>query len=331
MASMIVLHSESYDAPYNLALEEYFLQYLSGKIKYILFLWQNDNAVIIGRNQNAKNECSFEAMKRHGARLVRRNTGGGAVFHDKGNLNFSIICPKEDYDIKRSAGIIKRAVLLSGIEAEYSGRNDLLVNGSKFSGNAFLTKDAVGLHHGTILVDTDIEIMAEVLKAPKEKMEPKGINSVKSRVTNLSAICPSVTVEEISRNIVREFVEEYEHDTFQFISGNQILSVVENEKLKTIADDWNMGENFNYTHIKKRSFSWGICEVRILETEGIIRRNCIYTDSLFPKEIEKIEKKLNGLSREFLRQKNTIEKLCREINGESSVLKDIFTLINDMH
>ncbi len=335
MSEIMIIRSGSYDAYYNLALEEYVLSYLTERDRYILFLWQNDNAVIIGRNQNAKNECNFEEMKKYGTKLARRSTGGGAVFHDMGNLNFSIICPRENYEVKRSIEVVKRAVLMFGVIAEYSGRNDLLVNGSKFSGNAFLTKKTAGLHHGTILVDTDLKIMEKVLKISREKLEPKGIDSVKSRVINLKSVCPVIDVEEISKSIVHEFTKEYEHDICHFIAEDQVLSLINDEKLdiikkKYLSEDWNLGKNFNFNHVAKKVFLWGECEVRLLICDGIIKRSCIYTDFLFPDEIEKVEKKLNGIPCEILKQKNIAEKISWEISVDSAVIKDIFKLINDM-
>ncbi len=335
MDEILIISSDTYDAYYNLALEEYILSYLTEENRCILFLWQNDNAVIVGRNQNAKNECDFDAMKKYGTKLVRRSTGGGAVFHDLGNLNFSIICPKEMYEVKRSIEVVKKAVSSSGIAAEYSGRNDLLAKGSKFSGNAFLVTKTAGLHHGTILVDTDFNIMEKVLKISKEKLEPKGIDSVRSRVINLKSICPAITIDEVSKNIIYEFQKEYQHDSCRFIAGNQILSLIDNEKMETIlkkyvSEEWNFGKNFNYNCVVQKTFLWGRCEVRLLVCDGVIKRICIYTDALFPDEIEKIEKKLDGASSERLKRENISELVSREIGVDSVILRDIFSLIYDM-
>lgn len=332
MDNNLIIQSNSYDAYSNLALEEYILRYMFQEKKVILLLWQNDNAVIIGRNQNARNECNFEAMKKYGTKLVRRNTGGGAVYHDKGNLNFSILCPIECYDIMRSIEVIRRAIGTLGIVAEYSGRNDLLVKGYKFSGNAFLTNGEMGLHHGTILINSDFKIMEEVLKTPKEKLEPKGIDSIKSRVINLNKLCKFVTVESVSKSIMDEFIREYGCKDCGLVNAQQVLDEQKSENFhklvkKYSSEDWNMGYNFNYNYVVKKHFEWGQCEIRLLIKEGIIERNCIYSDSLFPNQISKIEKGLNGLSLEMLKEKNATKIMEKEIKTERYILKDILSLI----
>lgn len=334
MSETLILYSNSQDASYNLALEEYISIYYGGKDKYILFLWQNNNSVIIGRNQNARNECCFDALREYGTKLVRRNTGGGAVYHDMGNLNFSFICPREHYDVRNSIQIIKRAVSAFGIESEYSGRNDLLVNGSKFSGNAFLTNAKIGLHHGTILVNTDFDIMEKVLRVSKEKIEPKGIGSIRSRVINLKSVCPSITVEAVSKAIILEFKKQYAHDKGCVpVSEEQLFFSAENDKFKKIvekytSESWNLGDNFNYTYVVKDIFSWGICEIRILLEEGIIKRIGICTDSLFPSEIEKIERTLLGKTFVQLQTEGIGRELDHKSEVDNSILKDIVSLIN---
>lgn len=139
----------------NLALDEYFLDHLS-EDDFLLYFYINANAVIIGRNQNPWAECRLKAMEEDGVQLVRRITGGGAVFHDCGNLNFSFIAGEKRYDVERQFDLILRALQKLGIPCEFSGRNDLLSEGRKFSGNAFCTRKNIHQHHGTLLVSADL-------------------------------------------------------------------------------------------------------------------------------------------------------------------------------
>lgn len=328
----MIIQSDFYDAYYNLALEEYIFKYLCQEDRYILFLWQNDNAVIIGRNQNAGNECDFSAMKKYGTKLVRRNTGGGAVYHDMGNLNFSVCCPREHYNEKRSIGIVKKAITELGVEPEYSGRNDLLVQGKKISGNAFLTSKKSGLHHGTVLLHTDLKVMREVLRVSEKKLQPKGIDSILSRVINLETVCPSATVENVKKKIIQKFMEEYDHDHMEYVDGTCLRSYADNETFRSMVEKysselWNMGEHFHYNHVRKERFSWGQCEIRILTEKEKIARIAIYTDSLFPLQITETEKRLRGMALGQLKEEDVWDQISKQAGLDIFLLKDIRDLI----
>ncbi len=336
MADMTIIRSDSHDAYHNLAFEEYISLHLPEENGYILFLWQNDNAVIIGRNQNAYNECDLEVMKKYNTKLVRRNTGGGAVYHDLGNLNFSVICPKQCYDIRRSAAIIQRAVQSFGIQTEYSGRNDLLADGKKFSGNAYWTNERIGLHHGTILLHTDLDRMEDVLRVPKEKLEPKGIASVRSRVVNLCELCSDITVAKMSERIVHEFVRTYETagcSNLNIYEGQWAETLADREKLDALvekysSESWNLDENIEPGRAGKGYFRWGQCEIRFSAEHDTIQKIRISTDSLFPWDIGNIEKWLRGVSIKRLKEEDAVREACRQTGADIRVLSDIFGLIN---
>ena len=168
----------------NLARDGYFLEN-NKKGDVILYFYVNKNAVIIGRNQNAWKECSIANMDADGVQLVRRHSGGGAVFHDNGNLNFSFITDEKHYDLNRQMRVILNAVSKLGLKAELSGRNDITVDGKKFSGNAFSLAKGNRSHHGTILVNADLTKLSNYLCVSKEKMRSKGIDSVRARVCNI--------------------------------------------------------------------------------------------------------------------------------------------------
>ena len=180
----------------NLARDGYFLEN-NKKGDVVLYFYVNKNAVIIGRNQNAWKECSIANMDADGVQLVRRHSGGGAVFHDNGNLNFSFITDEKHYDLNRQMRVILNAVSKLGLKAELSGRNDITVDGKKFSGNAFSLAKGNRSHHGTILVNADLTKLSNYLCVSKEKMRSKGIDSVRARVCNICELSSGLTVEAL--------------------------------------------------------------------------------------------------------------------------------------
>lgn len=222
----------------NLAIEEYLVRLNDSLNAYILYLWQNEDTVVIGRNQNAYKECDLLYAGNNGIKVVRRLTGGGAVYHDRGNLNYSMIMPIDSHDTARSSGVIRDALLSLGIEAEISGRNDICAGGGKISGNAYHTNDKTGLHHGTILYRADKERMEEVLNVPADKLEKRGIASVKSRVNDIVSIRPGLSLLDVSMAVRKSFGDTYDIDEFGSIE-------IPMEEITVLAgryesDEWNL-------------------------------------------------------------------------------------------
>ncbi|MBR2779572.1 MAG: lipoate--protein ligase [Firmicutes bacterium] len=203
-----VIESPGTDPHYNLALERYLLEQVPGE-ECILYLWQNQNTVVIGRNQNAWRECRTALLRRDGGTLARRLSGGGAVFHDLGNLNFTFLMPTAEYNERRQEEVILAACRSLGIDAEMTGRNDLTVQGRKFSGNAYYHNRGKSYHHGTLLVDADRDKMGRYLQPSRAKLRGKGVDSVRSRVINLKELLPSLTVDILKEAVAASFASVY--------------------------------------------------------------------------------------------------------------------------
>ncbi len=196
---MMYISSRSTDPYENLALEQYAFETLCDDGGCVM-LWQNDNTVVVGRHQNTLAEINTSFVNDRGVRVVRRMTGGGAVYHDMGNVNFTFIEPCGSYqrlDFARYSRRLADALGTIGINAEVDGRNDILFQGKKFSGNAQCVRNGRVLHHGTILFDTDIAVMAQVLNPAAEKLSSKAVDSVRARVTNLAPYLPGMTVSRL--------------------------------------------------------------------------------------------------------------------------------------
>ncbi|HEY4544131.1 MAG TPA: lipoate--protein ligase family protein, partial [Tissierellaceae bacterium] len=217
MKSRIII-SENYDPAYNLALEEYLIE----KEESILYLWQNDKTIVIGRNQNPYKECNIDKIKKDKINLVRRRSGGGAVYHDLGNLNFTIISKKNNNNIEENFDFVNKALNSIGIESVFNGRNDLHVLDKKISGNAFFEENNIFCHHGTLLVDVDMNKLSQYLTASKLKLDSKGIKSIKSRVLNLKDLNENITIDLINDAFVKQYKLIHDIDCVEYIYKEDI-------------------------------------------------------------------------------------------------------------
>lgn len=202
-----IILSARTDPAENLALEETLL--FTPRREPWLYLWCNRPVVVIGRNQNPYLECSLDQLEQTGVPVVRRLSGGGAVYHDLGNLNYTFFCPEEQMDIQHQTNVIRRALEDLGITATFSGRNDLLVEGRKISGAAYYTENGCAYHHGTLLIDVDLEQMAQALTPSGLKLKTKSISSVRQRVANLKEINPNLTMTAVAQALMARFQAEY--------------------------------------------------------------------------------------------------------------------------
>ena len=281
----------AYDPFRNLAVEKY-LTFHVEEGQCILFLWQNRRTVVIGRNQNAWKECNIDALAADGGHLARRLSGGGAVFHDLGNLNFSFCVRREDYDVDRQLEVIRRALRREGIEAEKSGRNDLLAEGRKFSGNAFYKSGDFCCHHGTIMIDVNRKLIGRYLNVPERKLISKGIASVQSRVINLKELCPALTVERLCGSLREAFSEVYECVSADI--GMPDTAQIREDAAWFASREWTLGTKTSFTHELEGDFAWGGTQVLLQVEEGTIADCRIHSDAMDQEELLQIAAALRG-------------------------------------
>lgn len=278
---------------YNLAVEQYLLESVTDNC-CILYLWQNKNTVVIGRNQNAWKECRTAELKEDGGVLARRLSGGGAVYHDLGNLNFTFLVPTADYDLDRQFGVIMEACRLLGIKTERSGRNDLLAEGRKFSGNAFYEQGKSSYHHGTILVDVDMNKLSKYLKPSKAKLTSKGVDSVRARVVNLKDLKADLTLEDMRQALLKSFQNVYglpaEEIPEEELHNARIMELFK----RNSSWEWNFGKRLPFTFHCNERFTWGELELQMQVDGGIIRSAGVYSDAMEWSFAGKLEKQLMG-------------------------------------
>lgn len=309
--------------PYrNLAMEEYLFSRCR-EDEMILYLWQNQNTVVIGRNQNAWKECRISKIEEDGAVIARRLSGGGAVYHDLGNLNFTFLVRKDNYDLQKQLEVILKAVQKLGIHAEASGRNDILVDGQKFSGNAFHEHRDHCYHHGTLMVNVKLEELNKYLNVSKKKLESKGIASVRSRVTNLTAYDPELTIGRL-RAALRETFEE----VYGLESRVMKEEELDQEKVHTLYEkyaswDWIYGRQFEFQYEVSERFVWGQMDVQFQVDSGRITDVAVYSDSLKPEVIQVLPEKLKGIRYNNQVMGDQIRSLHADDEQEEQMFRDI--------
>ena len=280
--------------PYeNLALEELLFETQGDGATF--YLWQNERTVVIGRNQNAWRECRVEQLESEEGKLARRSSGGGAVFHDLGNLNFTFLLPRENYDLVRQLGVIQKAAAKFGIETSFTGRNDLVLTstGEKFSGNAFRFSNNVALHHGTILISADFTRLGRYLAPSQMKLESKGVKSVVSRVTNLGLQNPSLTIESMKNALAEAFAEEYgpyEPHSWDLIDKDAL----EAKRAKYASWDWKFGTTPAFNVSFENRFEFGCLELLLNVQNGLVVSCACYTDAMDATLASRVEALLTG-------------------------------------
>lgn len=291
------------DPTINLALEEYVLENFGEKDTYLLF-YVNKPSIIIGRNQNAVEEINTEYVDENDIKVVRRLSGGGAVYHDEQNLNFSFIT-KDDGDSFHNFAKFTQPVVEAlnniGVPAELIGRNDLLVEGRKISGNAQFSTKGRMFSHGTLMLDSEIENVVAALNVNKEKIESKGIKSIRSRVANISEYLEEkITMDEFKELILRYIfdVEDIKDVPHYELTDKDWDNIHEISKKRYKNWDWNFGKSPSFNTKQSHKFDSGLLDVRLDVKKGIIENCTIYGDFFGIGDVREIEEKLTGIRHE---------------------------------
>lgn len=288
----------SHDPTYNLALEEYLTLHHSAMDSAFL-LWQNEPSVIVGRHQNTAEEIDEHFVRNHSIHVVRRISGGGAVYHDLGNLNYSLIVNhfSKNFDFARFTEPVIRTLAALGVHAENSGRNDILVDGRKISGTArFQHKNRI-LHHGTILFDSDLDRLASALGVTKEiKYRSKATNSVRSRVANVSEFLDRPLKIEIFRDMLLEHMKTDNNCCAKNLDSADIEKIEKLRDEKYRSWNWNYGKSPAFERrCGVRKFDWGVLDIRIGVDGGTICSCTFYGDFFTVKDLNQLTDKFIGL------------------------------------
>ncbi|MEG1255798.1 lipoate--protein ligase [Clostridium sp.] len=293
-----IIISKTTDPYYNLAMEEQLFNNIKDD-EIIFYLWKNHKTVVIGRNQNPYIECDVDYVKKNGAKVARRMSGGGTVYHDLGNLNFTFITTKKNYDMYKQMMVIKNAVEKFGITVSESGRNDLIVEDKKFSGHAFYEDDGKCFHHGTIMIDVNKEELKNILRPSKLKLESKGITSVKSRVINLKECENSINLENITENLIRSF--EIVYGEISDIRDSCEEDLKEAILSKYRSNKWIYGESPQFNVKLETKLEIGNVQLLMNVKDNLVDKVRIYSDTLMKVSFDCLEEAI--LFQEFDEEK----------------------------
>ena len=277
---MIYLEFPSSNPYFNLAFEQYVFDCLDKAESYFA-LWQNDNSIIVGKNQNTVEEINAGFVKERDVKVARRLSGGGAVYHDLGNLNFTFIADVKNadkLDLKFFCLPIKKALAAIGIKAEIGGRNDITIDGKKFSGNAQYVKDGRIMHHGTIMFSSDLNVLSQALSVDNEKIFSKGIKSTRARVANISEFLDKpISLAEFKEILIENVFENNPRRNFEI--SDKDMSAVEKLSEKYASWEWNYGRSPQYTVKKERRVeNCGKIEIVMNVDKGLVEDMHFYGD-----------------------------------------------------
>ncbi len=308
---MLCIYNSSIEPYFNMAVEEYLFNSFNDDI---FMLWRNDNAIIVGKHQNTLAEINVDYVKQKGIKVVRRLSGGGAVFHDLGNLNFTFIMNGGDglpADFKKYTTPILEVLNKLDVPAKFEGRNDLTIDGKKFSGNAMHVVRNRILQHGTLLFSSEMKDLSEALNVNPLKYQDKAVKSVRSRVTNISDhLKAQISLDDFSAMIMNHIMEMYEDSILYELNDH------DKQKIRELADskyskwEWNFGYQAKYNFNKQIKTNGGNLEINLEVIDGIIEKAKIYGDYFNTKDTSEFEDLLIGTKHE----ENSLIQLFEKIN-----------------
>lgn len=283
------------DPAFNLAAEEYVFEKLPRDAMYVM-LWQNDNAIIVGKHQNTLAQINEAFVRENEIKVVRRLSGGGAVYHDMGNLNYTIIADGDgDLDFGRFCRIVLDALARAGVRGELNGRNDMTIDGKKFSGNAQYAKQGRVMHHGTILFDSDSSVLAGALQVDEAKIKAKGVKSVRSRVTNVRPHLPKdMPLKQFKKVLLGSILTQFPGEEYVFTPED--LAEIEKLSLRYRDWEWNYGKSPACDLVRKqRVEGCGTVEAYLSLDQGRIQQLQFRGDFFSAREPEGLAQRLVGL------------------------------------
>ncbi|MCI1944247.1 lipoate--protein ligase [Clostridium luticellarii] len=300
--------------PYiNHAIEEYVMDKFS---EDCFMIWRNRPCILIGKNQNTMSEINVNYVRKHNLSVVRRMSGGGAIFNDLGTLNFTFIVAVDDNtfaDFGRFTEPIVRSLKKLNIDVELSGRNDLIVNGRKFSGNSQCKHENKILHHGSILFSVNMENLNGALNANSMKFSDKSVKSVRSRVTNLCEYLKKpMTVVEFKDFLIKSIMEEFKCTSIYRFSRDDWKKIKKISDQKYALWQWNYGSFKRFTYSNEKKFRGGVVQVNINVYKGIIDSIKFFGDFFSSGEIGELEDKFIGVKYD----KDEILKVLKNVNVE---------------
>lgn len=307
---MLLLNSEITDPYFNLAMEEYFLKTCS---EDMFFLWRNESSIIIGRNQNTINEINQKYIEKNNIPVVRRLSGGGAVFHDLGNINFTFLSPdnlKDFNNFKKFTTPIINMLHSMGINAEFTGRNDITIEGRKISGNAQCSYKNRIMHHGTLLFSSNVADISNALNVSTSKLKSHGVASVSSRVTNISSYLNNkLTVREFMDKLCKYIADNNSDTKLYFLTEYDI------KQIKTLVKDkystwlWNYGHSPKYTYTSSLKYPGGTIEFTFAVINGCISKIKLYGDFFGEKAVSELETLITGTIHDKAALKASLEDI----------------------
>lgn len=281
---LLLATSNSFNPHHNLALEEALFELVDNET-LVFYLWQNEHTVVIGRNQNAYKECKVVELQEQKGSLARRLSGGGAVYHDLGNLNFTFLMSSDNYDLNKQNHVLITALNNLGIDAYAKGRNDLLIDGKKFSGHAYYHHNKKSYQHGTLMVNVNFNELSKFLNVSRQKLQGKGVKSVVSRVTNIIDYNPNVTIESLKSALIDAIQEVYQLPIEPITNYPSINHLVQ----RYSSDEWLLNPNFDASYETSNRFDWGEITILLSIANHKIVEVEVYTDAMdtnLPKEIK---------------------------------------------
>lgn len=306
---MIYINNNSNDPAYNIALEEYAFKKLR-QFDSIFLLWINSPTIVVGRHQNTIEEINSDFIKNNHIKVVRRISGGGAVYHDLNNLNYTIISNENEekaFDFKSFSYPVINTLKTLGVTANFTGRNDLEINGKKICGNAQAYINGRIMHHGCLLFDVNLGVLSEALKVSRDKIESKGVKSVRARVTNILDELPrKISVLEFKSLILKYMKDEYKDMEEYVLTEEDKLEIEKIRKEKFSNWDWTYGKSPDYNIERKNKFPSGKVDVYMDIRESLINNIKIYGDFFGIEDVSAIEEILKGTKYKY---EDILEKL----------------------